>query len=86
MYVFEQKLKNNVYPFKPQFYYTKVEFKGVKVIQACFRDKYMGCDLKTRKSIDGALIWLCALIMLKWYDITVFICSGLYYHKFSESM
>ena len=24
--------KNNVYPFKPQFYYTKVGFKGVKII------------------------------------------------------
>ena len=30
--------KNNVYPCKPQFYYTKVGFKGVKIIQACFRD------------------------------------------------
>ena len=24
--------KNNVYPFKPQFYYIKVRFKGVKII------------------------------------------------------
>ena len=24
--------KNNVYPFKPQFYYTKVGFKGVNII------------------------------------------------------
>ena len=24
--------KNNVYPYKPQFYYTKVGFKGVKII------------------------------------------------------
>ena len=24
--------KNNVYPCKPQFYYMKVEFKGVKII------------------------------------------------------
>ena len=24
--------KNNEYPFKPQFYYTKVGFKGVKII------------------------------------------------------
>ena len=23
--------KNNVYPFKPQFYYINVEFKGVKI-------------------------------------------------------
>ena len=30
--------KNNVYPCKPQFYYIKAGFKGVKTIQACFRD------------------------------------------------
>ena len=24
--------KNNVYPYKSQFYYIKVEFKGVKII------------------------------------------------------
>ena len=29
---FEQKLKNNVYPCKPQFYYIKVGFKGVNII------------------------------------------------------
>ena len=29
---------NNVYPCKPQFYYIKVGFKGVKIIQACLRD------------------------------------------------
>ena len=31
-------MKNNVYPCKPQFYYIKVGFKGVKIIQVCFRD------------------------------------------------
>ena len=30
--------KNNVYPSKPQFYNIKVGFKGVKIIEACFRD------------------------------------------------
>ena len=30
--------KNNVYPCKPQFYYIKEGFKGVKILQACFRD------------------------------------------------
>ena len=32
IYVFEQNGKNNVYPCKPQFYYIKVRFKGVKII------------------------------------------------------
>ena len=30
--------KNNVYPCKPKFYYVKLEFKGVNIIKACFRD------------------------------------------------
>ena len=30
--------ENNVYPCKPQFYYIKVGFKGVKIIWACFPD------------------------------------------------
>ena len=31
--------KNNVYPCKPQFYYIKMGFKGVKIIQAYFHDE-----------------------------------------------
>ena len=27
-----RKKKNNVYPCKPQFYYIKVTFKGVKIV------------------------------------------------------
>ena len=34
--------KNNVYPCKPQFYYIKVGFKGVKIIEVCFRDDNLG--------------------------------------------
>ena len=30
--------ENNVYPCKPQFYYIKVGFKGVKIIKALFCD------------------------------------------------
>ena len=33
--------KNNVYPCKPQFYYIKVGFKGVNIIQAYFRDEHV---------------------------------------------
>ena len=32
-------MKNNVYPCKPQFYYIKVGFKGVKIIKAWFREE-----------------------------------------------
>ena len=31
-YVLSRNKKNNVYPCKPQFYYIKVGFKGVKII------------------------------------------------------
>ena len=56
--------KNNVYRCKPQFYYIKVEFMGVKIIQACFRDdifliftKYIGfyisCKLSPKEIGDN---------------------------------
>ena len=35
---FNRNKKNYIYPYKPQFYYIKVGFKGVKIIYACFRD------------------------------------------------
>ena len=35
---FSRNKKNNIYPCKPQFYYIKVGFKGVKIVKACFRD------------------------------------------------
>ena len=31
IYVFSRNKKNNVYPCKPQFYYIKVGFEGVKI-------------------------------------------------------
>ena len=33
-----KKRKNNKYPCNPPFYSIKVGFKGVKIIQGCFRD------------------------------------------------
>ena len=38
MFLWKNKI-NYVYPCKPQFYYIKVGFKGVKIILACFRDE-----------------------------------------------
>ena len=35
--------KNNVYTCKPQFYYIKVGFKGVKIIKVCFRNVLVTC-------------------------------------------
>ena len=32
--------KNNVHACKPQIYYIKVRFKGLNIIEACFRDEY----------------------------------------------
>ena len=36
--ILSRNKKNNVYSCKPQFYYIKVGFNGVRIIQACFRD------------------------------------------------
>ena len=33
---FSRNKKNNVYPCKPQFYYIKVGFQGVKIIRRVF--------------------------------------------------
>ena len=35
---FEAKIRKNVYPCKPKFYYIKVGCKGVFVTRTCFRD------------------------------------------------
>ena len=42
--MFLSRKKNNVYPCKPQFYYIKVRFKGVKIIYVCFRDVTSTCN------------------------------------------
>ena len=47
-------MKNNVYPCKTQFYYIKVEFKGVKTILACFRD--VRTISKINKNFSGVSI------------------------------
>ena len=47
--------KNNIYPCKPQFYYIKVGFKGVKIIKVCFRDDYQNCARKNNSLIPGYL-------------------------------
>ena len=39
IYVVKRNKKTNAYPFKPQFYYIKVDFKEVKIIKACFCDE-----------------------------------------------
>ena len=35
---FGAKIRKNVYPSKPQFYYIKVGCKGMFVTRTCFRD------------------------------------------------
>ena len=41
IYVIEQKYENNVYPYKPQFYYMKVGCKGVLLTRKCYHDENM---------------------------------------------
>ena len=40
--------KNNVYPCKPQLYYIKMGFKGIKIIKACFCDVISDFDVENR--------------------------------------
>ena len=41
--ILSRNKKNNVYPCKPQFYYIKVGFNAVKIVQACFCDGISKC-------------------------------------------
>ena len=55
--------KNNVYPCKPQFYYIKVEFKGIKIIKTCFRDDWcMLCSMIV--ALSGYLLYYLALFAM----------------------
>ena len=40
---FRAKIRENVYPGKPQFYYIKVGCKGVFVTRICFHDEVNLC-------------------------------------------
>ena len=48
---FEAKIRKNVYPCKPQFYYIKVGCKGVFVAWTCFRDDMYVLSRKIEKNI-----------------------------------
>ena len=39
---FRAKIRKNVYPCKPQFYYIKVGCKGVVITRACLYDAFFG--------------------------------------------
>ena len=58
IYGFSKNKKYNVYPCKPQFYYIKVGFKGVKFIKACFRDAYKAvCPVWDGKGLFSLSVW-----------------------------
>ena len=50
--------KNNVCPCKPQFYYIKVGFNGVKIIQVCFCDETIG--VLSVISVQSIYVQLCS--------------------------
>ena len=50
-----RNMKNNVYPYKHQFYYIKVRFMGVKIIKACFSDAFIGGKYPFRCSVEPRL-------------------------------
>ena len=54
--------KNNLYPCKPQFYYIKVGFQGVKIIKVCFRDDLGELSLPScicTRAIESLFQWSC---------------------------
>ena len=55
--------KNNVYPCKPQFYYIKVGFKGVKILLVCFRDEIIYVSIY-RHAFTEAMIDISPLLSI----------------------
>ena len=41
---FIEKIGKNEYPFKPQFYYIKVGWKGVFITRTCYHDGDTNCS------------------------------------------
>ena len=39
-------MKNDVYPYKPQFYHVKLGSKGIKIIEVRFRDVCVNAESK----------------------------------------
>ena len=53
---FGAKIRKNLYPCKPQFYYIKVGCKGVLVTRTCFLDdKFKFWPLTTNYGVKAAL-------------------------------
>ena len=52
---FRAIIRKNVYPCKPQFYYTKVGCKGVFVTRTCFRDYHFIAE-KNRRILHSDVI------------------------------
>ena len=65
---------NNVYPCKPQFYYIQVGFKGVKIIQACFRDVFEDMPLVTFSHCAACCSSLLRLVPLLQFFLCVRPC------------
>ena len=60
--------KNNVYPCKPQFYYIKVGFKGVKIIQVCFCDDLIWVNT-VRPGPSVPILWVIMVVSKKPFSI-----------------
>ena len=59
--MFSSKNKtNNVYPCKPQFYYIKVGFKGVKIIASSARER---SELYGREYDQGKVLFVCVEVL-----------------------
>ena len=54
---FRAKIRKNVYPCTPQFFYIKVGCKGFFITRTCFRDEEIGC--KQSFLYTPATLYLC---------------------------
>ena len=72
-----RNMKNIVYPCKPQFYYIKVRFRGVKIIYVCFHNEKLKDEQVEERAILQWNIFslqtsiFCSLLWL-WFRLGLF--------------
>ena len=74
--------KNNVHPCKPQFYCIKVGFKGVNIIEACFRDAFQKCAIYEKKHIK---INKCIFLYLNVFETNLDVCNAAEIHLIARN-
>ena len=82
---FRAKIRKNVYPSKPQFYYIKVGCKGVLITRTCYPDaELFFLQSNSRNFVVSVRRYLFLWVLMKGYVISLWLSMVLPY-SFIES-